>query len=118
MENWLIFLIAVLAVWRVTHLIAYEDGPWNLVARARAAAGASWVGDLMDCFKCLSLWVAIPFVFVLDAGWAIRAVAWLALSGAAIILDERFTDPIIIEGDQDDGMLRRPESEDGMGSGG
>ena len=28
---WLSVLLAAFATWRVTHLLAYEDGPWDLV---------------------------------------------------------------------------------------
>ncbi|MFV2051640.1 DUF1360 domain-containing protein [Aliiroseovarius sp. YM-037] len=114
MADWLIILLAVFAVWRVTHLIAKEDGPWNVVIYLRIAAGRSWVGHLMDCFKCLSLWVAIPFAFVIDAAWHMHVVLWLALSGAAILLEERSEEPILIEGEQKNGMLRRSESGDAL----
>jgi hypothetical protein len=85
--NGALLLAATLATWRVTHLIAAEDGPWNAVARLRRLAGAGWLGDLMDCFYCASLWVALPFAGVLATGWAEGIIAWLALSGGAILLE-------------------------------
>jgi hypothetical protein len=33
------FALASLATWRVTHLLAEEDGPWDAVVRARARLG-------------------------------------------------------------------------------
>lgn len=80
---------AVLATWRVTHLIAAEDGPWNLIARVRARAPGP-LGALMDCFYCLSLWVAIPAALVIGPDWIARGLAWPAVSGGAILL-ERLT---------------------------
>jgi hypothetical protein len=47
------FGLAALATWRVTHLLAEEDGPADAVVRRRASAGDGWVGELMDCFYCL-----------------------------------------------------------------
>jgi hypothetical protein len=44
----------------------------------------------LDCFYCLSLWVAVPFSYWLGTTWPKRAVLWLALSGGAILL-ERIT---------------------------
>lgn len=44
----------------------------------------------MDCFYCLSLWVALPFAAWLVGAWSARVVVWLALSGGAILL-ERMT---------------------------
>ena len=80
------FTLAALAVWRITHLVAYENGPWNLLARLRAAGG-----ELMSCFYCLSVWVAAPFALLLASGWGERLLVWPALSAAAILL-ERLTD--------------------------
>ncbi|HXK15750.1 MAG TPA: DUF1360 domain-containing protein, partial [Gaiellaceae bacterium] len=56
-------VLASLATWRLAHLVAEEDGPANVIARARARAGTSELGELMDCFYCLSLWAALPFAF-------------------------------------------------------
>jgi hypothetical protein len=51
-------VFGALATWRVTHLLAKEDGPANLVIRLRARLGDGFAGKLMDCFNCLSIWVA------------------------------------------------------------
>lgn len=83
----LLLFAGILATWRVTHLITAEDGPWNLVARLRQAAGSGFFGDLMDCFYCSSLWVAVPVAYWVGSSWAARGVAWLALSGGAILVE-------------------------------
>jgi hypothetical protein len=86
------FVLAVFATWRVTHLLAAEDGPGDVVFHLRRWVGDSPLGGLMDCFNCLSFWVAAPaalFVAAQPTGWV---VAWLALSGAACWL-ERFGAP-------------------------
>ncbi len=77
----------ILATWRVTHLIVAEDGPWNVVARLRQRAGAGVLGQLMDCFYCASVWVAMPIAPWIAEEWADRVVVWLALSGGAIVID-------------------------------
>jgi hypothetical protein len=81
-------VVGILGVWRIAHLVAAEDGPWDVVVRLRTRAGSSQWGDLMDCFKCLSLWVAAPFAVVLGQNWSIRCLMWPALSAGAIVLDE------------------------------
>lgn len=86
------FALAVLGVWRVTHLLNAEDGPWDLLARLRRLAGARWWGRLLDCFYCLSLWIAIPLAYYVGEQWKERLLLWPALSGAAILL-ERITSP-------------------------
>src|SRR4051812_5684389 len=92
------FGIAALATWRVTHLLAEEDGPADVVVRARERLGDSPAGALMDCFQCLSLWVAAPFA----ARAPHRTAWWLGLSGAACLL-ERVTG----HEEEGDGLLWR-----------
>jgi hypothetical protein len=91
MEPWFHLTLAVLATWRLTHLLAAEDGPWDIIARLRQAVGDSFFGRLMDCFYCLSLWVAAPVACLLTNNWKEWTLFWLALSGAACLL-ERATD--------------------------
>jgi hypothetical protein len=86
---WFRLTIAVLATWRVAHLVAREDGPFDVIVRLRLRAGAGVVGRLMDCPYCLSLWVAAPFAFLLARTPLAWGAAWLAISGAASLL-ERF----------------------------
>jgi hypothetical protein len=80
-------LIGALVAWRLTHLLYGEDGPWNLLARLRYFAGQGFWGNLMDCFYCLSLWIALPFGILLGESWRERLLLWLALSAAAILLE-------------------------------
>ncbi|HEY6292048.1 MAG TPA: hypothetical protein VI455_10895 [Terriglobia bacterium] len=84
---WTRFVLGILATWRVTHLLANEDGPADLVVRLRARLGSGLAGELMDCFKCLSLWIAAPAALFLSRRPLDWLVAWLALSGAACLLE-------------------------------
>jgi hypothetical protein len=83
-------ILGILAVWRITHLLNAEDGPWDLLARLRRLAGEGVWGSLLDCFYCLSIWIAAPFAYGLGNDWRERLLLWPALSGAAI-LAERLT---------------------------
>ncbi len=85
---WLV--IGILCVWRITHLLLAEDGPWDIVIRLRRKAGTGFWGSLLDCFYCLSLWMAVPFALLLGGGWKERLLLWLAFSAGAILL-ERIT---------------------------
>jgi hypothetical protein len=93
-EPWLRLLLAVLACWRVTHLLALEDGPWDAVVRFRARLGSGLLGRLVDCFYCLSVWVAAPLACFVARRPVELLVAWLAISGAACLL-ERATAPAV-----------------------
>jgi hypothetical protein len=79
--------IATLAAWRVTHLLSAEDGPWDLMVRLRRVAGEGFFGKLLDCFYCLSLWVAAPLALMAESNWSDRVLLWLAISAGAILLE-------------------------------
>jgi hypothetical protein len=85
------FTLCALAVWRLTHLLAAEDGPWDMIVRLRRALGDRVLGKLMDCFYCLSLWLSFAPSFWLADTWALRGLSWLALSGAACLLEQATT---------------------------
>ena len=80
------FIICTLAVWRVTHLLSQEDGPFDAVIKFRKLFGQGFFGTLLDCFYCLSLWIAIPFAILLSNELLEGIILWLALSGAACLL--------------------------------
>ncbi len=79
--------LGILSVWRVTHLLNAEDGPWDLVVRLRRRAGTGFWARLLDCFYCLSLWIAAPLAYFIGSRWFERLLLWLALSAGAILLE-------------------------------
>jgi len=82
------FVCAMLATWRLTHLLTAEDGPGDIVVRLRTRLGDSIAGRAMDCMYCLSVWIAAPLaLFVVHTDVVSWAVTWLALSGGACLLD-------------------------------
>ncbi len=84
--------LGVLAVWRLTHLLSEEDGPWDVILRLRVRLGQGFLGQLMDCFFCTSLWVAAPLAVLLGTDPSSMVTLWLALSGGACLL-QRMTAP-------------------------
>ena len=85
-----IFIIILLAVWRLTHLIQAEDGPFEIIYRIRKFVGDGFFGKLMYCFYCVSIWIAaIPGIyFGNNLIWKI--IFTFAFSGGTILL-EKFT---------------------------
>lgn len=115
MGLWVRIVLAVLATWRVTHLLASEDGPANIMVRFRAWLGQSIVGKLMDCFNCLSLWIAALAALFVSRRPLEWVFCWLALSGGACLLERMGHEPVVIEpmsqpaeGDSND--VLRPET--------
>ena len=110
--------VGILIVWRITHLLYGEDGPWDVIVRLRRAANKGFWASLLDCFYCLSLWIAVPFAALLGDGWEERLLFWPALSGGAIVL-ERLTakdgsDPIVYftgREEESDNVLRQEQND-------
>ncbi|MBZ5653767.1 MAG: DUF1360 domain-containing protein [Acidobacteriia bacterium] len=103
-------LLAALAVWRITHLVAKEEGPWRVFERWRRVAP----GQLFSCFYCLSVWVAAPFVWFTGGSLLEKFVTWWALSGAAVLLERVTEKPFELEvkeeeEEEPDGELLRTE---------
>lgn len=84
-EHIVFYVISALGTWRVTHLLSKEDGPFDIIFLLRKKAGAGFFGNLLDCFYCLSLWVAIPFALYAGNNWKEMILLWLAFSGAACL---------------------------------
>ena len=109
--------LGILCVWRITHLFQAEDGPWDLVVRLRRKVGEGFWGQLLDCFYCLSLWIAVPFAFLLGETLIEQLLLWPALSAGAIFLErvlhreEEVPPAPYIEDEEDqDGLLRTTET--------
>ncbi|HXB70348.1 MAG TPA: DUF1360 domain-containing protein [Candidatus Acidoferrales bacterium] len=96
METWLRFIAAILAAWRITHLLAHEDGPADVVVRIRKRLGNGFLGSLMDCFQCLSIWVAAAVAGFVTTRPLDLLICWLAVSGAACLLQRLGREPLTI----------------------
>jgi hypothetical protein len=78
--------------------------------------GSSFLGSLMDCFNCISIWVAAPLALYISHEPLRWLLVWLATSGAVCLLEKIGPEPVFIEqipklheGEPDHGMLR-PET--------
>jgi hypothetical protein len=91
MMQFYMLTLGILCVWRITHLLYAEDGPWDVVVQLRRAAGTGFWGKLLDCFYCTSMWVAAPFAIGLGQGLGEKLLLWFALSGGACLL-QRITE--------------------------
>jgi hypothetical protein len=87
MDAYLSTLLGSLATWRATHMLHAERGPGRVFERLRDAAGGGPVGQAIECFYCLSLWVSAPTALLLSRDWVERGLFWLGLSAAAIGLE-------------------------------
>jgi len=88
MGNIEIYFIMTIIVWRLTHLLSNEDGPFDIIIRFRKLLGDSFWGKLMDCFYCLSIWVGLISACIVSTN--LKEVVGLTLyySGAAILVEK------------------------------
>src|SRR5277367_6731074 len=86
--QWYWFLLGSFAAWRITHLLASEDGPLKVFRHLRESVERTLLGDLVSCFYCLCVWVAFPLALLIASHWRERILLWPALSGAAILLEQ------------------------------
>ena len=112
MSVWYRLVLGTLVTWRITHLVNAEDGPWDVIVRIRRAAGDGFLGKLLDCFYCLSVWVAAPFAVLLGETWRERLLLVPALSAAAIVVERLTAEaapmPDYVEDSEvPDGLLRK-----------
>lgn len=87
------FLVAGLAVYRLSRAIAEEEGPFSAFTRLRGALDPdqqTWLGRGINCAMCVSFWLALPAaIFVSVLGYAdvlAWPLTWLALSSATVLL--------------------------------
>jgi hypothetical protein len=85
------FVLFSLACWRITHLLSKEDGPFDIIYKLRKKAGAGFLGSLLDCFYCVSIWVALPSFFLFGNTWYEKIIYWLATSGLVCLLEQATT---------------------------
>jgi hypothetical protein len=78
-------LLTILAVWRVTALVAYEAGPFDVFVRLRRGLVKVGLARLVGCFYCLSLWISCAAVLVFPLTPATPLVILGVAGGVAII---------------------------------
>ncbi len=99
--NPMLFILLTLATFRISHMVAMEEGPWHLFERLHLLLGAKvditgqhWtagnnvLAKLMSCPLCLSVWVGLVLavVFVRGSILDVLLVA-VAASGASSALE-------------------------------
>lgn len=57
------FVLGFLTVWRITFFF-----------RPKTGHGDGFWAKLLDCFYCLSIWIAAPIAYLVGQSWLERAV--------------------------------------------
>jgi hypothetical protein len=99
----LLFVLSVLASWRITALVAYESGPFRVLDRLRRLMVTLRLGRLAGCFHCLAFWVSGAVVLVAYELTLWSLVLWAAVAGGVSIIERWLTGTMTTEG-VDDGV--------------
>ena len=86
----LMFAVMTLAVWRVSFLIAQDEGPFSLIEKVRSRIDpnqSSWLGRGLRCVGCVSFWVSLAAALIVQAStWE-----WLGMAGGALLIHKAVT---------------------------
>lgn len=94
MVNWLTFLIAGLATYRIARMLTEEDGPFSVFLRFRNryTDDRDWFAIGIRCPYCVGFWVAafvVLFLVVLGLSRIEHVpLLWPAVAGAAVKIHE------------------------------
>lgn len=88
----LTFGMVALAVYRLSVMLAMENGPFDIFENFRKRLPrAGMLSKLFACPFCVSVWIALAGTpFLPFFGWGFFVVTWFALSGVAVLLVKRF----------------------------
>ena len=87
-----LLVLAILASWRITTFVCFEDGPWKVGTRVRRAAARLGFARAITCFHCTSVWLSVVVVVLtyrLDAGLVLLLPA---VAGGASIAERLLTE--------------------------
>lgn len=94
MADLLTLVLAAFAVYRVAHMLALEDGPFDVFAKVRTRLGgdtqATWLGRGVNCPLCIGFWIALAasLIFFPLADWRTWLLTWLGIAGAAVAIEQ------------------------------
>lgn len=91
---WISLVVATFAVYRVSRMVALEEGPFEIFLNARGWAYNKfeqvWVRRGLTCPLCISFYVALPAAVIIyffnHLEWYAILWLWFGLSGSASFL--------------------------------
>jgi len=106
-------LVIALAVWRLSYMFVWEDGPFDLIRTLREQVGVridphtnlpivpdhvtgvdKFFAGIFSCVYCLSVWTAIFFtgLYLVNSLFAVVLAVPFALSACAIAINSLYDD--------------------------
>jgi hypothetical protein len=87
---WLV--LCWLAAWRLTMMLCYEAGPFDLFSWLRLALARIGLQRLVSCFHCMGVWVSAVVVSIMFEWHAPSIVLILAVAGAVSITERALSE--------------------------
>lgn len=80
--------LAILATYRVSRMMALEDGPFDVFSWLRdKVSQRSWIGRGLACTLCLSFWLAWLSASLLPhLSWSEYLLASLGIAGGVVVI--------------------------------
>jgi len=78
-------VLMILAVYRLSRMIALEDGPFDPFSEIRGKIDPdmkTWIGRGLNCPLCIGFWVALIVVALVDFSF----LNWFSVAGGAAFL--------------------------------
>ena len=104
--KWFELTICCIACWRMSIMLTKDSGPYRMFTKLRdklqkkakesKAVEESAVHEGIQCIRCVSVWVAFSLaLWMIRGNWTwegfmLAYVLWMAISGAAILLQRAF----------------------------
>lgn len=99
----MIYILAALAVWRLSFMLVMEDGPFQIFEKLRnrfevyrngderVCLNDGVIGNILICLGCTSVWVSAGISLYLALMgliiWPLFPVVWLTLSSVSILFE-------------------------------
>ena len=81
----LTLILAMLAVYRVSHMIALEEGPFSVFSWVHGKMNQStWIGRGLRCTLCISFWLAGLATWIIGG----TVLEWLGIAGGVLTLHQ------------------------------
>jgi hypothetical protein len=92
-----VILLTSIVLWRVCYFIVVENGPFDLMYRFRKKFSFVLLGNVFECFYCMSFWISWGVSIYMYDGASTVFFNCLLLSGVVSLLYKfsQFTEKIL-----------------------
>jgi hypothetical protein len=87
----LLLILAILATYRLSRMIAMEDGPFDLFRLLHQALDETlgedhWITRGWSCPYCLNVWIAMFAALLVSSFYLPFPLVWFGVAGGAMVI--------------------------------